>query len=114
MHKALKPAALGVAAVGALALAGNALATQQLSVSQAGTSVTIKVSQADTDPQPAKITIWIPAGYTLNTTAAPGAKIGTTTGTVVARDVADLHLPLTGDVLVDDPAKHVTDSCSPG
>jgi hypothetical protein len=114
MQKALKLATLAVAAVGALALAGNALATQQLAVSQTGTSVTIKLSQADTDPQPAKITIYVPAGYTLNTSAAPGAKIGTTTGNVVARDVADLHLPLTGDVIVDDPAKHLTDACSPG
>lgn len=114
MQRALKLVTLAVGCVAALALAGNALAKQQLAVSQTGTSVTIKVSQADTDPQPAKITIWIPAGYTLNTSAAPGAKIGTTTGTVVARDVADLHLPLTGDVVVDDPAKHVTDSCSPG
>src|SRR5256714_2676272 len=114
LQKALKLVTLAVAAVGALALAGNALATQQLAVSQTGTSTTIKVSQADTDPQPAKITIWIPAGYTLNTSAAPGAKIGTTTGTVVARDGAALHLPLTGDVVVDDPAKHLTDPCSPG
>src|SRR5256714_7794763 len=114
MQKALRLATLAVAAVGALALAGNALATQQLAVSQTGTSVTIKVSQADTDAQPAKITIWVPAGYTLNTSAAPGAKIGTTTGTVVARDGAALHLPLTGDVVVDDPAKHLTDPCSPG
>jgi hypothetical protein len=114
MQKVLKLATLLVAAVAGLAFAGNALAKQQLTVSQSGTSVTIRLSQADTDPQPAKITIWIPSGYTLNTSAAPGAKIGTTTGTVVARDVADLHLPLTGDVVVDDPAKHLTDPCSPG
>ena len=52
--------------------AGNALATQKLSVSQTPTSLTIKVTQAQTDPQPAKITIYVPSGYTLNTSAAPG------------------------------------------
>jgi hypothetical protein len=114
MQKVVKLATLAVAAGGALAFAGNALAKQQLAVTQSAGSVTVRVSQADTDPQPAKITIWVPAGYTLNTSAAPGSKIGTTTGTVVARDVADLHLPLTGDVVVDDPAKHLTDPCSPG
>lgn len=114
MHKALRLVTLAATATAALALAGNALATQKLSVSQSATAVTIKVSQQSSDAQPAKITIWVPAGYQINTSATPGTKIGTTTGTVIARDVADLQLPLTGDVVVDDPAKHLTDPCSPG
>ena len=103
--------AVGVAA---LALAGNALATQRLSVTQSSTSLTIKVTQDATDQQPAKIQIYIPAGYTLNTSATPGTTIGSTTGVVIARDQAGIELPLSGPVLADDPAKYTTSPCSPG
>lgn len=104
-----------VVAVGgtALALAGNALATQKLSVSQAGSSLTIKVTQTANDQQPAKIQIFVPSGYALTTGQAAGSTIGTTTGQVFARD-QNIPLPLTGNVVVDDPAKHTTDPCSPG
>ena len=102
MKTLLKLAVLAVAGTSALALAGNALATQKLSVSQTATSLTIKVSQAQTDPQPAKISIFVPTGYTLNTSQAPGTKIGTTTGSVFARD-ANIPLPLSGDVVVAPP-----------
>ena len=43
----------------------------------------------------AKISIYVPTGYTINASAAPGTKIGTTTGTVFARD-ANIPLPLVG------------------
>ena len=111
----LKLAVVVAAMMLALALAGNAWATQKLEVSQTASpaSVTIKVSQAQTDPQPAKITIYVPAGYTLNTTQTAGSVIGKTTGTVFARDL-NIPLPLEGDVVVDSPAKYVTNPCSPG
>src|SRR6185312_15403542 len=97
MKRVVKLAVLAGAAVTALAFASNALAVQKLSVSQTATSLTIKVTQAQTDPQPAKIQIFVPTGYTLNTTAAPGTVIGTTSGSVFARD-ANIPLPLSGDV----------------
>jgi hypothetical protein len=99
MKRVVKLAVFSGAAVTALAFAGNALAVQKLSVSQSTTSLTIKVTQAQTDPQPAKIQIFAPAGYTLNTSAAPGTTIGTTSGSVFARD-ANIPLPLSGDVVV--------------
>jgi hypothetical protein len=102
MKKLLKLAVLAVASTAALAFAGNALAVQKLSVTQSATSLTIKVTQAQTDPQPAKIQIFVPTGYTLNTTAAPGTVIGTTSGSVFARD-ANIPLPLSGDVVVAPP-----------
>jgi hypothetical protein len=102
MKRVVKLAVLAGAVVTALAFAGNALAVQKLSVSQSATSLTIKVTQAQTDPQPAKIQIFVPAGYTLNTTAAPGTTIGTTSGSVFARD-ANIPLPLSGDVIVAPP-----------
>jgi hypothetical protein len=97
-----KLAVLGVTATAALALAGNALAVQKLSVSQTATSLTIKVSQAQTDAQPARISIYVPAGYSLNTSQGPGTVIGTTSGSVFARD-ANIPLPLSGDVVVAPP-----------
>ena len=102
MQTLLKLAALALASTAALALAGNALAAQKLSVTQTATSLTIKVSQAQTDAQPARISIFVPTGYSLNTSAAPGTVIGTTSGSVFARD-ANIPLPLSGDVLVAPP-----------
>jgi hypothetical protein len=111
MKTVLRLAVLALAGTGALALAGNALATQKLSVRQTATSLTIKVSQAQSDPQPARISIYVPAGYTINTSAAPGTKIGTTTGTVFARD-QNIPLPLSGDVVAV-PATTNAPGCDP-
>jgi hypothetical protein len=102
MKQVVKLAMLAGAAVTALAFAGNALAVQKLSVSDTPTSLTIKLSQAQSDPQPAKIQIFVPSGYTVNTSAAPGTVIGTTSGSVFARD-ANIPLPLSGDVIVAPP-----------
>ena len=115
MKSIYKLAVLAVAGIAGLTLAGNAFATQKLEVSQTASpaAVTIKVSQAQTDPQPARITIYVPAGYTLNTTQTAGSTIGRTTGEVFARDL-NIPLPLEGDVVVDNPANHLTDVCAPG
>jgi hypothetical protein len=114
MKTIIRLVTVGAVGVAALAFAGNALATQRLSVTQSATSLTIKVTQDASDQQPAKISIYAPAGYTINTSATPGTKIGTATGVVTARDQGGIDLPLTGDVLVDDPAKYTKSPCSPG
>ena len=111
MKTILRLAVLTLAGTTALAFAGNALATQKLSVRQTATSVTIKVSQAQSDPQPAKIQIYVPTGYSINASAAPGTKIGSTTGTVFSRD-ANIPLPLSGDVQVV-PATTNAPGCDP-
>jgi hypothetical protein len=112
MKTILKLAVLALASTAALALAGNALATQKLSVRQAATSLTIKVSQAQSDAQPAKISIYVPTGYTINASAAPGTKIGTTSGSVFARD-QNIPLPLSGDVVVAPPSTNAP-GCATG
>ncbi len=114
MKTILRLAVLAFAGIATLAFAGNALATQKLSVNQSTTSLTIKVSQAQTDAQPAKISIYVPTGYSINASAAPGTKIGSTSGTVFSRD-ANIPLPLSGDVVVSatsdaptcDPVPHL-------
>jgi hypothetical protein len=112
MNRTLRLAVTALAALAALAFAGTALATQRIAVSQATTSLTIKVSQDQSDVQPAKIQIYVPNGYTPVLGAAPGTKIGTTTGHVFARDVG-VTLPLEGDVIVGDPSKFAGNACSP-
>lgn len=102
MKRLAKLAVLAGAAMTALAFASNALAVQKLSVSQTATALTVKLSQAQSDPQPAKIQVFVPAGYTLNTSAAPGTTIGTSSGSVFARD-ANIPLPLSGNVVVAPP-----------
>lgn len=111
MKTILRLAVLALAGTAVLAFAGNALATQKLSVRQTTTSLTIKVSQAQSDPQPARISIYVPAGYSINTSAAPGTKIGSTTGTVFARD-ANIPLPLSGDVVAVPPTTNAP-GCDP-
>jgi hypothetical protein len=115
MKTILRLAVLAVAGTAVLAFAGNALATQKLSVKQSTTSLTIKVSQAQSDAQPARISIYVPTGYTINASATPGSKIGSTSGTVFSRD-ASIPLPLSGDVIAVplttnapgcDPATHI-------
>ena len=116
MKTILRLALVSSVGAAALAFASSALATQRLAVAQTATGVTIKVSQDQSDPQPAKITAYVPAGYDLKPTGAPGATIGTATGQVFATDIS-LALNGAGDVLVADesklPAKQVA-ACSPG
>lgn len=114
MKTTLRLAMLSLAAAAALALAGNAFATQRIAVSQTATSLKIEATQDASDPQPAKISIYVPSGYQLHPTGAIGSAIGTTSGQVVARDTGGLTLPLEGNVLVLDPAQHTMDACSPG
>ena len=112
MKRLAKLAVLTGAALKALAFAGNALAVQKLSIAQTATSMTIKVTQAQSDPQPAKITIYVPTGYSINTSAAPGTKLGTASGSVFARDV-NIPLPLAGDVTAAAPTTNTT-GCATG
>lgn len=111
MKTILRLAVLAVAGTAVLAFAGNALATQKLSVKQSTTSLTIKVSQAQTDAQPARISIYVPTGYTINASATPGSKIGSTSGTVFSRD-ASIPLPLSGDVVAVPPTTNAP-GCDP-
>jgi hypothetical protein len=118
MKTILRLAVVSCAGTAALALASNALATQRLAVAQTATGVTIKISQDQSDAQPAKITTFVPAGYTVKPTGAVGATIGTASGQVFATDPnVNLALNGSGDVLVADesklPAAQVA-ACSPG
>jgi hypothetical protein len=123
MRARLRAALVSTVSLGALlAAAGSALAapnTATVAVSHtpmtpgSSQSTTIDISvPVATDPI-AAITIYVPAGYTLNLSAAPGTTIGSVTAAALAHD-AGLTLPLSGDVVADSPAAHVADPCTPG
>ena len=110
--------ALVVAAIGAmLAFAGGAFAanTGTVAVSHtpmvlggsSSTTIHITLPQA-TDPI-AAINIYVPAGYTLNTSQAPGTSIGSVDAAAFSHD-NNLTLPLSGTVTTDAPANHAADS----
>jgi hypothetical protein len=105
------------AAFGALAFAQGALAANTGSISVthspmilAGSkSTTIHVSIPQSTDPIAAINIFVPSGYTLNTSAAAGTTIGQVTATAFSHD-AGLTLPLSGNVTADNPASHASDS----
>ena len=110
--------ALVAAAIGAmLAFAGGAFAANTGTVAvwhtpmvlggSSSTTIHITLPQA-TDPI-AAINIYVPAGYTLNTSQAPGTNIGSVDAAAFSHD-NNLTLPLSGTVTTDAPANHVADS----
>ena len=100
MKTIIRLAVLVVVATAGLALAGNALATQRLSVRQEATSLTIKLTQAQSDPQPARIVVYVPTGYTINASPPAETKIGAASGNAFARDSNSSSVPISGDVVV--------------
>jgi hypothetical protein len=100
----MKKALIGLCAAAAtLAFAGSALASYspKLVVSATGTAaggptrVGVVVNASD-DPT-AKVTMYVPAGYTVGT-PAPGTKLGDVTATAAAADLGGAVLPLTGEL----------------
>jgi hypothetical protein len=111
-------ATLVAAAVGAmLAFGGAAFAANTGTVAvwhtplvlggSSSTTIHINLPQA-TDPI-AAINIYVPPGYTLNTSQAAGTNIGSVDATAFSHD-NNLTLPLTGNVTTDAAASHVSDS----
>ena len=111
MKSSIRLALLVCASFVGLAFAGPALAAYNPSLTIEQTSyklgapatadVFIAIGQDD-DPT-AKLTIFSPAGYSSNLTAAPGMKIGSVVAIVKAKALGGALLPLAGDVLVANP-----------
>lgn len=102
----LRRATLAAGAV-ALVLAGSALAaysTARLSVSYGPSNVTrIVASSGVNDDATARVSIVIPQGTVVTTSAAPGTKVGTVTAQVAALALGGALLPLSGDIVVATP-----------
>jgi hypothetical protein len=105
----------GGAAVLALAFAGAGLAGHAIAsyrsakLDVAGSTklggrgtTSIHVQLASTDDPTAKATIYVPASYSASLSAATGTQVGTVDAKVVAGDLANAVLPVTGTVTVAD------------
>lgn len=112
MNTALRAVLATAAALATLVFANAALAANTGSVAVWSTPMALANSQSttihvnvpqSTDPI-AAVNIYSGAGYTLNTSQAAGAQIGTVDATAFSRD-NNLVLPLGGPVVADDPAK---------
>lgn len=93
----------------ALATAGSALASYapKLTVKSASGAtngqVTVIASVGQADDPTARTQIYIPAGYTVTTTAAPGTKLGAVTAKASAADLSGTVLSLDGALQVIPP-----------
>jgi len=119
----MKTLLVATAAALSLAFAGSALAayTPHLSITHtpltlAGggtTDLTVAFDQAD--DATAKVTIYVPQGYTGTLGASAGTQLGTIDASIIAFAISPTQpLPLKGVITADDPAKYVTNPCSPG
>ena len=115
-------AALVAAVTGAmLAFAGGALAANTGTIAVWHTpmvlggsnSTTIHVSLPKTSDPVARVAIYAPSGYSATLNQASGTTIGSVDATAFSYDTS-LTLPLSGQIITDDPAKHTADACSPG
>ncbi len=122
MKKSIRLAVLTATSALALAAAGSAFAvyTPTLAISPGNLTAggaganTIKFTSSATDDATAKLTIYAPLGYTVNLSQAVGAKIGTVNAQIIAVALGGALLPLTGDIVVDDPAKYTAAPASVG
>ena len=119
----MKTLLVATAAALSLAFAGSALAayTPHLSITHtpltlAGggtTDLTVAFDQAD--DATAKVTIYVPQGYTGTLGVSPGTQLGTIDASIIAFAISPTQpLPLKGVITADDPAKYVANPCSPG
>ena len=121
MKTGIRVALVAAAGVATLAFAGSALAANTATVAawhtpmvlNGSTSTTLHISiPKSTDPI-ARLAIYAPAGYGATLGQASGTSIGSVDAAAFSYDT-QLTLPLSGTVVVDDPAKHTADVCSPG
>lgn len=112
MKKSFRLALLACASFAGLAFAGPALATYtpSLTVEQSSyklgapfTADLFIAASASDDPS-AKLTIFSPAGYGVGLGKAPGTKIGSALAIAKIGALAGGNYPLTGDVIVGNPA----------
>jgi hypothetical protein len=123
MKNGLRVALVGAASIATLAFAGSALAAYTphitvnhtpLGISAAGTTdLTIAFDQ--NDDATAKVTIYVPQGYTATGGASPGTQIGTVDASILAKLISPTTpLPIKGTIETADPSRFVANLCAPG
>jgi hypothetical protein len=101
--------ALG-AAPSALADTQELLITPFSTASGAKADTDIDLFVPETSAPTAKVAIYVPSGFDLDLSGAPGTKIGDAEGDVLAKQLGGAKLPMTGTLTVDDPAKYAADA----
>ncbi len=126
MKISLRLAVLACASFLGVALAAPALAAYKASLTieqssyRPGAAITadVLIATGDTDDPTAKLTIFSPAGYGANLSAAPGTKIGRVVAIANLIDLGNAPFPLVGNVLVANPADPALQAaaarCTPG
>jgi hypothetical protein len=112
MKKSSRLALLACAGLVGLAFAAPALAVYQpyLRIEQssyklgARTTADILVVGRQNDDPSAKLTVLAPSAYGVNLSQAPGTKIGRAIALVEATQLANSLIPLSGDIVVGNPA----------
>ena len=97
-------AGLAFAAPSFAAYAPSLIIEQSSYKPAAAPTIDVFIAISPNDDPTAKMTIFSPAGYTANLTAAPGTKIGSVVARVKAKALGGALLTLSGDVLVANPA----------
>jgi hypothetical protein len=122
MTRRLRLLLLAVASLGALALSSSALAAfvPQLAVSNnpmgtgaSGTTI-FRFSVPRGDDALFRLDIYVPAGYEAPLAQSVGATIGRVSAQVEVSTIAGAVLPVEGNILVENPANHMTSPCAPG
>jgi hypothetical protein len=107
MRNSIRFGLFAAAALTALVFAAAALAVYQpkITVSAAsGGGTHVVVTSSATDDPTAKFTLYAPIGASATFTAPPGTSLGKVTAHAQAADLGGAVLPLTGDVIVANPA----------
>jgi hypothetical protein len=104
MSNALRLSFAGCVALVALALTGPAAAayTPTLIAGGATNETTVRLTFLDTDDPTARVVIYVPSAYQLGKPAV-GAKIGTGSSAVIAKDLKNAKLTYSGSLTVTDP-----------
>jgi hypothetical protein len=118
----LRLAAITATCALALGFAGTAFAAYNPGLIVAGTSqatsgggpLVIGVGQDDSDDATAVATLYSPPGYGVTLSQAPGTRLGSLSGVVRVASAGGARVNVEGTVTADNPAAHVSNTCSPG
>ena len=122
MKRVIRLALVVSAAVVSLAFTSSAWASYSPSLTVtasnnkpgAATSLLLGHIQNAADDPTFRDTIYIPLGYGMNLSQAPGTKIGDVSARLILRNGGNAEVEVDGSVVADNPANHPNDQCAPG
>src|SRR5512132_309731 len=97
---ALAGVAAAVAIPALVSAATTAYTSPTLKVTNAGATTVVSASVAQANDGTARVAIYVPTGTSINTSAAPGAQVGSVKATIAAHVLGGALIPLSGPILV--------------